>query len=322
MKMNFNKIFCLLVMGLVAFSCNESDDLVSKNAREGGLLTASSLSLNYVVGNPEGPYTLEFLVNQGNEQIKSIKLYKSFTKTVKYTVMEGGEEVERDSTFKSNEVLDRTLDISTTTNHFITSSYTFDELLNGLTIASVDAGPAPLPTNDGDYSIGDKWLFRVETVLDDSRVTQQAAPVALSVSTRYAGTYKPIAAEYYRLGAPTAALGDWPEEISIESVDATTYRVVEYFGYFPENEFYFQIVGDKITYPDETPSGDGQVGNDQPLITCESNPTDLAPVHCATSNYVVNDDAGGKDKLFMSFGYYTAGSGPRVFYQVLEKIVD
>jgi hypothetical protein len=50
----------------------------------------------------------------------------------------------------------------------------------------------------------------------------------------------------------------------------------------------------------------------------------MAPVYCGTSNFVVRDDVEGKDRLVMSFGYYTGSGavGPRVFYQVLEKIVE
>uniref|UniRef100_UPI0037848390 hypothetical protein n=1 Tax=Flavobacterium sp. TaxID=239 RepID=UPI0037848390 len=65
-------------------------------------------------------------------------------------------------------------------------------------------------------------------------------------------------------------------------------------------------------------------GNGQPFITCLTNPADMAPVYCGTSNFVVRDDVEGKDRLVMSFGYYTGSGavGPRVFYQVLEKIVE
>jgi hypothetical protein len=48
----------------------------------------------------------------------------------------------------------------------------------------------------------------------------------------------------------------------------------------------------------------------------------MLDVHCDESNIVINNDASGKDRLIMSFGYFTPGSGPRTFYQVLEKIVE
>jgi hypothetical protein len=48
----------------------------------------------------------------------------------------------------------------------------------------------------------------------------------------------------------------------------------------------------------------------------------MTNVNCGNSNYVINNDVNGKDRLVMSIGYYTSGSGPREFYQVLEKIVE
>lgn len=301
----------------VAFSCNESEDLITANAREGGLLEPASTSVNYVVGQPEGPYSMSFFVRQGDNQTTQVRLYKSFTTTVKYIEIVEGEEVEKSKTFVSNEVLAETIDISNSGNHHISTSFDFAELKSGLEIASLDAGPAPLPEDDSEYQIGDKWVFRVESVLADGRVVQQSVPINVAVSTRYAGTYKPIAAEYYRIGVLTTALSGWPDEILIESVDATTYRQLEYWGPFEANEILFEINDGVITYlPD-------QVFNDQPMITCESNPTDFVPaVNCGNTNFVVNDDATGKDRLYMTNGYFTAGSGPRVMYQVLEKIVN
>lgn len=321
--------YLLITTLVVAFSCNESDDIVTANAREGGLLEPTATSLNYVVGQPEGPYTIELFVRQGKLKTRQINLYKSFVKTEKYTVEENGEEVEKSSTFTSNEVLAKTIDITENTNHFVTTSFTFDDLIEGLEIGSVNDGIAPLPANDGDYNIGDRWVFRIESVIEDGFVARQAAPVNVSVSTRYAGIYKAIAAEYNRNAGGSwdspADLSGWPDETVIESVDATTYRVVEWLGPFDGNEFFFQIDPNtgKITYPAKKPTGEDQTGNDLPFITCEANGGDMPndKSHCDNSNYVINDDVNGKDRLVMTFGYMGA-NGPRIFYQVLEKIVD
>ena len=42
----------------------------------------------------------------------------------------------------------------------------------------------------------------------------------------------------------------------------------------------------------------------------------------ADHNTVLLDNVNGKDIITMSFGYYTAGSGPREFYQQMEKVVN
>lgn len=312
----------ILMLGL-AFACNESEDLLTEDAREGGLLEPASISLNYVVGNPNGPYTMEFLVLHGTNKTKEIRLYRSFSGVEKYTEEnEEGETVNKTFALTSNEVLDRTLTLESTTNGFVSTSFTLPQLIAALKVKNHAGVESGLPENDGLYQIGDRWSFRIECVLDDGRVVQQAFRVNVSVSTRYAGKYKAVAGEYYRIHVPTYNTSAWPAETVIESVDATTYRVVEYLGaaVFTGNEYYFQIIDGKITYPEKTPSGDAQTGNDQPFITCESNPADMVDVHCGTSNIVINDDVNGKDRLVMSFGYYTPGSGPRTFYQILEKI--
>jgi hypothetical protein len=324
MKINFSKIFSIAVLIAMVFSaCNESEDLITDGAKTGGLLDATSTSINYVVGQPEGPYTIEFFVNQGRQKTRTINLYKSFTKTVTWTITDDGEERDTSRTFTSNEVLATTINVTNDENHHVAASYDFNALREGLTIGYLDGTTGPLLEDDQQYSIGDRWTFRVETVLEDDRVVYQAYNVNISVSTRYAGRYRALVGEYYRLGVPTYSTSDWPDETVIESVDATTYRVVEYFGAaaFTGNTWYFQIIDGIISYPDKTPEGDDQTGNDQPFIDCESNPTDMAEVHCGSSNFVTNFD-NGADRLTMSYGYNTPGSGPRTFYQVLEKIID
>lgn len=113
----------------------------------------------------------------------------------------------------------------------------------------------------------------------------------------------------------------WEPEYVIESVDAITYKMIGMCAW-PDNELYFQIdASGKISYPLKW-GGKDQLLNDAPLITCTDNPTDMTHVYCGESNKVIKDDVAGKDQLIMSFGYYTAGSGPREFYQVFEKKVE
>ncbi len=109
----------------------------------------------------------------------------------------------------------------------------------------------------------------------------------------------------------------------IQSVDAITYKVLEYMGPFDGNEWYFQVdpVTLDITYPAEW-NGVAQTGNGNPFIDCTTNPADFAAMGLDCINKVVLDDVNGKDKLFMTYGYYTTGSGPRTFYHELEKIVE
>lgn len=306
------KILLLLILGLsLITSCTDDDnDELTGGAITGGLLSLNNTAIGYVVGNG-ATYTASGSVYQGNVQTVSVDVYKSFTSS------STGE--------TSNEVLYETLDIANTTvgqNGTFSTSFDYEDLITGLTV-----GGNPLPANDGELSIGDYWTIRYVSTLSDGNVVTNASTTRVSVGTRFAGLYSTVEAEYYRIGELTYVTADYQNfvpELEIQSVDATTYRVVEYFGVFNGNTWYFQIdENDKITYPDETPEGDAQTGNGQPFITCESNPNDMTSIPCGPdTNIVIRDDVDGKDRLVMSFGYLTPGSGPREFYQVIEKIVD
>ena len=199
-------------------------------------------------------------------------------------------------------------------DNMVNMSFSYTDLISGLTV-----GGEPLPANETELNIGDFWNLRVESVMDDGAAIQQKSPVKMTVSSRYAGTYTVAVGEYYRIGVPRPDVA-WPSTMVIESVNATTYRQVEYFGPFNGNVLYFTIIDGVIDYPAEF-DGEAQMGNDLPLITCTRDAASMTNVHCETSNVVVDDDAGGEDKLIMSYGYI-ADSGPREMYQELVKIVE
>lgn len=288
----------------IATSCTEDDnDELTGDAIEGGLVDLDAAAIGYVVGN-DGTYTASGEVYQGENKTIGVDIYKTFTDS------ETGETTE--------EVLFESItfsDIQQGTASDFSFNFKYEDLIEGL---------SSLPASDADLSIGDFWSLKFVSTLENGTEVTNAAQVKVSVGTRFAGVYRTLDAEYYRLGVLLYDESVWPSELTIESVDATTYRVVEWIGPFNGNEWYFQIdENDQITYPDKTPSGAAQTLNDQPLITCESNPGDMTSIPCGPeTNIVVRDDVNGADQLIMSVGYYTAGSGPREFYQVLEKIVE
>ena len=307
-------LYILSLIALIPFffySCESEDNLVTGNAKEGGLVDILTPSLNYVVGNTTSAYNFTMKIYQG-VPVKTTKvtLYKYFSSVLDDTV--GGSPL-------SNEVLVTTIDITNqeTTESIISPSYFYPDLIDGLTFKD-----NPLPASDGNLNIGDAFYFRIVTEMEDGREVEQATRVKLTVSTRFAGKYKTIKHEYYRIGVLTYTEADSPSELSIESVDAITYKMVEYAGAFEGNTLYFQIdASGVISYPLKW-KGVDQVINDVPIITCTDNAGDMTNVHCATSNYVIKDDVNGKDRLIMAFGYYTPGSGPREFWEILEKIVE
>lgn len=297
-------IFIAMFSLTLATSCTDDDnDELTGDAIEGGLVNLDAAAIGYVVGN-DGTYTASGEFYQGAEKTVSVDVYKSFT--------------DSETGATTDEILFEEIDFSDIQQGFANDfsfQFKYEDLIEGL---------SSLPSNDAELNIGDFWTLKFVSTLEDGTVVTNAASVKVSVGTRFAGVYRTVEAEYYRLGVLTYTESDWPAETTIESVDATTYRVVEYFGAFNLNEWYFQIdENDNITYPDETPSGDAQQGNGQPLITCVSDPSNMTNVPCGSNtNIVIRDDVNGADQLVMSFGYLTAGSGPREFYQVLEKIVQ
>lgn len=288
----------------LATSCTDDDnDELTGDATEGGLVNLDAAAIGYVVGN-DGTYAATGEVYQGEEKTVAIDVYKSFT--------------DSETGATTDEILFETItlsDIQQGASNDFSLQFKYEDLIEGF---------SSIPASDSELNIGDFWTLKFVSTLEDGSQVTNANTVKVSVGTRFAGLYRTVEAEYYRIGVLTYTESDWPSETLIESVDATTYRVVEYFGAFSGNEWYFQIdENDNITYPDETPSGDAQQGNGQPLITCQSDPSNMTNVPCGSeTNIVIRDDVNGEDQLVMSFGYLTAGSGPREFYQVLEKIVE
>jgi len=302
------KIFLMLILTIsFATSCIDDDnDELTGGAIEGGLLSLDNPSIGYVVGDG-ATYIATGSAYQGNTQTVMVDVYKSFT--------------DSQTGSSTNEVLYDTLTITDTeigSNGTFSTSFTYEDLISDLLLDG-----SPLSPDDANLNIGDFWTLRYVSTLSTGNTVSNAASTKVSVGTRFAGSYNVLEGIYYRIGVLRDDVG-WPDEMEIQSVDANTYRVVEYFGAFNGNEYYFQIdENDNITYPDETPDGDAQTGNGQPMTTCAANPGDLTNVPCGSeTNIVVRDDIDGKDQLIMTFGYYTDGSGPREFYQVLEKIVE
>jgi hypothetical protein len=309
-KIKIYSLVALLFAGFTFVSCDDSIDELTGDAALGGELIVKKGLIGYVVGNGlTTSYDNELSIFQGNEKVLTVDVYKTFTK-------KGATD---DLDITSNKVLLRTLSTPATAQHEVIS---FGVNYNDLA-ANLSVGGVALPASDGGLSIGDYWTLTYVSNLSNGLAHQTITSTKIAVGTRFSGTYRCVDAAYFRLGALTYTIVNWPDVTTIEAVDATTYRVLEYLGAkpFSGNTWYFTIVNDVIDIP-LTYGGTPQLGNGQPFISCASNPVDMALVNCGTSNIVIRDDVTGKDRLKMSYGYFTPGSGPRVFYQEMEKIVE
>lgn len=298
----------LLFAGFTLVSCDGSTDELSGDAALGGELLLKKELLGYVVGNGlTTNYANELSIFQGTEKVISIDVFKTFT-----TKNSSGVEI------TSNKVLLRTLTTpATAQREVVPFSVNYNQLASNLTLGGV-----ALPANDAALNIGDYWTLTYVAHLNNGNVHQSSKKTKIAVGTRFSGNYRCVNHEYYRLGVLTYTTANMPAVTTIEAVNATTYKVIGYLGAFPNHpSWYFTIVNDVIDIP-LTYGGSPQLGNGQPFISCASNPSDMALVYCGSSNIVIRDDVNGKDRLKMSFGYYTPGSGPRVFYQEMEKIVE
>jgi hypothetical protein len=316
---NIKKIFLLMIVTSIVVSCEEKGDFLTENKNEGGLISVEKKIIGYVIGNGDAfEYKNSISAEQiGNVKVTNFSIYKSFVNS------NGTATPDDDKT--SNEVFLKTVPVPTDKAiSKVDFSVTYPELIQGLKVNGV-----AVPTTDTSLNIGDYFILRYEQLRSDGQTvrTSGESSTKIAVGTRLAGAYKAIDAGYWRIGVLAAGgAANWPAETIIESVDANTYKVIKRFGSFgpiaggDDNTWTFDVNGTVISYPD----AGAETGNGQPFITCTTNPADFAATanNCAVSNKVVLDNVNGKDKLYMTFGYYTgAGAvGARIFYQVLEKI--
>ncbi len=177
-------------------------------------------------------------------------------------------------------------------------NYSYKELIDGL---SIDG--SPLPQDDSKLNIGDFWeLTYVGQKENGERVNQiKSVSTKFSVGTRFAGTYKVTKCEYWRIGVIKPDLTDpfLGTEITIESVNATTYKKLGYAGPFTGNSFFFTIDSNGVIEVPVTYDGKPQLLNDLPTINCSSPQMSNACGFAGIQNKAVKDDVTKKDKLYL-----------------------
>lgn len=298
----------MAIASLGVVSCEDEDnDLLTGNQNEGGLLSVNSILVPYVVGNgADFEYEASISAFQGDIQVNSVDIYKTFTNVA-------GE--------SSNTVLLKTVTFPNTEQvENLSFTVSYNELINGLTLNG-----APLPASDSALSIGDSWTLTYVSNTSAGTQAQNLKTTKVSVGTRFAGQYTVIQCEYWRINVPRPDVtGPFlGTVVTIESVNSTTYRKLEWAGPFSGNEFYFTIDSNDDVLVPTTYDGAAQILNALPAINCLETPGDMLNA-CAfpgIQNKAVRDDVLGKDRLYMSYGYIAA-TGPREFYEVLEKVVD
>ncbi len=298
----------MAVASLAVVSCEEDNDALTGNKNEGGLLSVNTILVPYVVGNgSDFEYAASISAFQGDIKVNSVDIYKTFTNV-------DGE--------SSNTTLLKTISFPNTNQvENLNFTTTYSELISGLTLNG-----ASLPSSDSSLNIGDYWTLTYVSNTSAGTQAQNLKTTKVSVGTRFAGQYSVIQCEYWRIGVPRPDVtGPFlGTVVTIESVNATTYKKLEWAGPFSGNEFYFTIDSNDNVLVPTTYNGSPQLINGQPATNCTETPGDITNAcgFVGIQNKVVRDDVLGKDKIYMSYGYLTAGSGPREFYEVIEKVVD
>ena len=301
-------IYSLAFIAAISFtSCVADNDELTDGAKTGGLLQINNALVGYVVGNGlTTPYSASFTVFQGNVQTTQVDIYKVFKSSVLGT---------------SNEVLLKTVTVpASPQSQTVNFTFTYNDLIAGLLVSG-----NPLPASDGSLNIGDAWTLKYVSKTSEGNLNLNASTTKVAVGTRFAGTYRVIQGEYWRINVRRLDVV-WTGQLrTIESVNATTYKFLDYAGPFvgATNSHFFTISTTDVVRTPVTYGGVAQLLNGLPVINCEDTPA-LIPNACGFStiqNTIVRDNVNGKDRIYRTYGY-RAATGSREFYEVLEKVVE
>lgn len=195
-------IFSLFIAQVFLFSaCLKDDDLVTADAKTGGLVVPGTDVLPYKLGaTPTLAVSFDVLAGPA---VSKVEVYKVFVNSVTgdaseqallTTVEVGG----------SNTSEDVTKELSTT----------YAELKSGLTV-----GGAALPDAEGDLNIGDYWELSFVSIMSDGRKSVNGDITVVSVANAYAGKYQCVG--YFTHPTPGSSR-DINRTKTLLAVDATT----------------------------------------------------------------------------------------------------
>ena len=183
------------ILLLLAAACNKNEDLVTANAKTGGLVEPTATffyalgvttEATIVVDVPTGP------------QITEIKIYNTYF---------------LDGSTSSNEVLLATL---TGFGSSVTLNYTYAQLREGLVLNG-----QPLPAADTSLPIGSWFTLRYETTLADGRVTLNVNTTTIGISNFFAGQYQ-VTGVFHHPTAGDRAINEKKDLIAINAFECTT----------------------------------------------------------------------------------------------------
>ncbi|MEI6575005.1 MAG: DUF4361 domain-containing protein [Bacteroidota bacterium] len=153
------------------YSCNKNDDLVTENAKTGGLVNPLTANVPYKLGVTT-TVAVTVAIPQG-PGIDKIELYNTYTDAVTGN--------------SSNRMLMKTIAIGSANaskNDTISYTVSYAELIAGLTIDG-----NPMPANELLLAIGSGWTLEYVTYVGGRAVTNNAT-TNVGVANAYAGLYQ------------------------------------------------------------------------------------------------------------------------------------
>jgi hypothetical protein len=311
MKYTSAKISIVFLTLLVtAISCDQSQDAFSEYEQgpfqqiADPYLQILTPVVSFQAGTPS--YEVKFNTINGLKQLSKVDSYKVYT--------------DAKTGSSSEPVLFSSYTIDDPLKVVIQHEFTYEDLKAGITVDGTG-----LPDNQADLAVGSGWVLSYKgTTLNGDEVSL-AGVVNVAVLSRFAGIYRVLDMEYWRIGVdrPDVYASQIGTTRFIGSVDENTFKYNDYWGPFAwtGGSFNFDVdfTNNSITVPINCCglfSGDFET-------SCSTYPEHLTNVPCGdTSNKLIPDDVTGKHRIILTYGYYTKDSGPREFWEILEKVVE
>lgn len=172
-------------LGFLFFSaCNESEDLVTKDAKTGGLVVPTGNIAYLLNATPTVSVALDVLQGPG---IQSVEIYNQYIGNADAT--------------ESNKVLMKTIDVtSSNSTADVAKDYkiVYADLIKGLTLKG-----SPLPVNENLLPLGDMFVLSYVSVMTDGRKVVNNATTNIAIANQWTGSYL---MSYYALRAGDPAL--------------------------------------------------------------------------------------------------------------------
>ncbi len=223
MKSKIN-VFILIftLLGLLFTACNKSEDLVTPNAKTGGLVSPTA-SVPYKLGNTP-TVDLSVVIPQG-PGIATVEVYNVYTSTADATT--------------SNEVLMTTIDVgqaNATAEVTKDFSITYADLKKSIVIN----GNA-LPDDESLLPIGDSWTLSYRAIMADGRSVLNNSKTKIAVANLYAGYYHCVGVFHH----PTAGDRTIDEEKFLTPISAYTCNIPA--GDLGGSGYFVDITVDPVT---------------------------------------------------------------------------